>query len=57
MIKIKAWYGDWKESTKEQAIELAKHIYLKSNTKQDKAIEAINCNHLKGLTVTKEDLM
>jgi len=53
MIKIKAWFGDWKEVDKEQAKRFVKHLMTGIVTTSDinKKIEMIEGKHLQGITV------
>jgi hypothetical protein len=52
MIKIKAWFGDWKEVDKEQAKKFVKHFIAGIVTTSDmnKKIEIVE-GHLQGITV------
>jgi len=53
MIKIKAWFGDWKEVDEEQAKRFVKHLMTGIVTTSDinKKIEMIEGKHLQGITV------
>ncbi len=53
MIKIKAWFGDWKEVDKEQAKRFVKHFMAGIVTTSDinKKIEMVEGKHLQGITV------
>lgn len=52
MIKIKAWFGDWKEVDKEQAKRFVKYL-MEGIVISDinKKIEIIEGKHLQGITV------
>ena len=50
-IKIKAFYGQWKEVNKEKAIEFIKTLKNGMNVGQEKQNKIINEKHLKGITV------
>jgi len=53
MIKIKAWFGDWKEVDKEQAKSFVKHFMagIVTTSDIDKKIAMIEGKHLQGITV------
>ena len=53
MIKIKAWFGDWKEVDKEQAKRFVKHFMAGIVTTSDinKKIALVEGKHLQGITV------
>ena len=51
MIKIKAFYGDWQPATKEQTYKFCKTFIAGAiNMTQQQKIEALNKNHLRGIT-------
>ena len=53
MIKIKAWYGDWKEVDKESAKRFIKHFIegIVTTSDANKKIEMVEGKHLQGITV------
>lgn len=56
MIEVKAYFGEWRESSKEEAVNLAKHIYNHSTLPKDKALEVINQKHVRGVTISECDI-
>jgi len=56
MIEIRGFFSDWHPATKEEAVLLARFIYLNmtaSSIPKEK-LETINRDHIKGITITKE---
>jgi len=53
MIKIKAFFGNWKEVDKEQAKRFVKHLMagIVTTSDIDEKIEIIEGKHLQGITV------
>ena len=53
MIKIRAFFGNWKEVDKEQAKRFIKHFMAGIVTTSDinKKIEMVESKHLQGITV------
>ncbi len=53
MIKIRAFFGDWKEVDKEQSKRFVKHLMAGIVTTSDinKKIEMVEGKHLQGITV------
>ncbi len=53
MVKIKAFFGDWKEVDKEQAKNFVKHFMAGIVITSDinKKIEMVESKHLQGITV------
>ena len=49
-IYIKGFFGNWKKSTKEQAIKFCKTFLDGCLCGKDKGIELLNQNHLRGIT-------
>ena len=49
MIEIRAFFGEWKEVTEEQALKFVKT--MKSGMLVSKKNEVINSRHLRGITV------
>jgi len=50
MIQIKAFFGDWKEVTKDEAKKFVRNLESGMMCKTKKKIEIINKNHLRGIT-------
>jgi hypothetical protein len=50
MIQIKAFFGDWKEATKDEAKKFVRNLESGMMCKTKKKIEIINKNHLRGIT-------
>ena len=56
MIEIRGFFSDWHPATKEEAVLLARFIYLNmtaSSVPKEK-LEIINRDHIKGIAITKE---
>jgi len=53
MIKIRAFFGDWKEVDKEHAKRFIKHFMtgIVTTSDTDKKIKMIEGKHLQGITV------
>jgi len=53
MIKIRAFFGDWKEVDKKQAKSFVKHFMAGIVTTSDinKKIEMVEGKHLQGITI------
>lgn len=52
MIKIKAFYGEWKEVTKKQAKEFVENMMQGITTmNEQEKMDHINKKHLQGITV------
>ena len=53
MIKIRAFFGDWKEVDKERAKRFIKHFMagIVSTSDIDKKIAMVEGKHLQGITV------
>lgn len=57
MIYVKFLFTGWKEVSKEQALNFAKHIYKSSSALHSKdKIKYINDNYIKGIEFTENDL-
>ena len=56
MIKIKAWYGDWREATDKEAMDLAHFIYSHCNVRSEDIIRIINEKHIRGKLLTSKEL-
>jgi len=50
MIQIKAFFGDWKEVTKDEAKKFVRKLESGMMCKTKKKIEIINKNYLRGIT-------
>ena len=56
MIEVRGFFSDWHPATREEAVLLARFIYLNmtaSSIPKEK-LEIINKNHVKGITITRE---
>lgn len=54
-IYIRAWYGPYKEVTREEAKRFCRRVYDEMNCQHDKKVRLINKEHLAGITF--EELM
>ena len=56
MIEVRAFYGEWKEATHEQAVRFIKLMIIGfSAIKNEEKLKRINEKHLRG--VTAEELL
>lgn len=57
MIKIKAWFGDWKEATPEEALRFAQGMFWRMTMLKDPAkIERINARYIRGIRFELKDM-
>ena len=56
MIKIKAYFGDWKNVSADKALEFARSMWGRSNMPLDGFVKAFNTRHICGLTIKGSDL-
>ncbi len=57
-IQVKAIFSGWVEVTREEAIEFARQLYSSITTMEgQKLIDYINTEKLKGVKVTRKDLI
>ncbi len=57
MILVKAWFGEWKEATAEDALRFARRLFWSITMLPDpKKIERINRVHLQGISFRLEDM-
>ena len=57
-IQIRAWYGDWKEVTREEALEYARKRYnnITCIKKGSDLVRYVNTSHIRGTEFTQEEL-
>ena len=56
MTTTRGYFGTWKEATKDQALDLARHIYYHSTMPKDKVLKVINEKHIQGITIYERDI-
>ena len=56
-IQIKAWFGDWKEATPEEALHFARGLFWKITMLPDpEKIKRINARYLRGISFELKDM-
>lgn len=57
MILVKAWFGEWKEATPEEALRFARRLFWSITMLPDpEKIKRINARYLQGISFRLEDM-